>query len=303
MNVLDYIRAKLEHRQHLPSIEPFVRGFTGTIERQEGGRGYVSYGSAKKLNKTEVLIDELPVACWTSTFKTHLLKMQNKGDITDFVEDHTTTKVSFKVKLTSIQLSRMDKTGLNKAFRLSSNMQLTNMNAFDADNNIQKFKSAEDIADAYFPTRLSLYHDRKSVLQSEMDYDVTMLRNKARFIKVVSEGQVNLIGGRSSKEETAQALQKLGFTSISELKTIRHDNSASRNRENEDQAEESDASTSSVDSDYDYLLNMPLSSLTVEKIDGLNREAAKKEDDLKEIQAKKPEDMWRYDLEKLASYL
>ena len=29
-----------------------------------------------------------------------------------------------------------------------------------------KFVSAESIADSYFPTRLSLYHDRKSVLQS-----------------------------------------------------------------------------------------------------------------------------------------
>jgi hypothetical protein len=41
----------------------------------------------------------------------------------------------------------------------------------------------------------------------------------------------------------------------------------------------------SADSDFDYLLRMPLSSLTREKIEDLNHEASKTEQDLKDVSA------------------
>jgi DNA topoisomerase-2 len=308
LSVLDYIRAKLEQRVQLPQIEPYARGFTGEIERQTDGSGYISYGRIKAVNSKTVLIDELPIGVWTSNYKAHLLKMQTKGEISDFVEDHTTTRVSFKVKLKPSQLSRMEQGGLEKAFRLKTNLLLTNMNAFDVDGKIQKFNSAESIADAYFPTRLSLYHDRKSVLQSKMENTATTLRNKARFIQMVSDGQIDLVGGRISKEDTSSMLRNFEFNTMMELEVIKNRNSLNNNADGENSVEADGensvgADALSVDSDFDYLLRMPLSSLTREKIEDLNHEASKTEQDLKDVSATKPEEVWMSDLEKLASHL
>eukprot|EP00539_Tryblionella_compressa_P011356 CAMPEP_0178778216 /NCGR_PEP_ID=MMETSP0745-20121128/881_1 /TAXON_ID=913974 /ORGANISM="Nitzschia punctata, Strain CCMP561" /LENGTH=229 /DNA_ID=CAMNT_0020435341 /DNA_START=1 /DNA_END=690 /DNA_ORIENTATION=- len=228
----------------------------------------------------------------------------------DFVENHTTTKVSFTVKLKPSQLSRMQQSGLEKTFRLKSNLQLTNMNAFDAAGKIQKYNSAESIADAYFPTRLSLYHDRKSVLMAQMEYKANLLHNKARFIRMVSEGKIDLIGGKNSKGDTLSILQNHGFSTIDELQILRNnssihskDSEESSNLDDFEQKEEKEEDIRNDLTSYDYLLKMPLSSLTTEKIAGLTKEAEKTKSELETITSTKPEDIWLTDLDKLAPHL
>ncbi len=305
MSVLDYIRAKLDQTLNLPRIEPYVKGFDGTIERD--GSRYTSYGKIEILDSKTVHIDELPVGVWTNTYKSFLLKMQSKGLINDFKEDHTTTKVSFTVKLKPSQLYRMQQNGgLEQSFKLKSNLQLTNMNAFDADGSIQKFQSAEAIADAYFPTRLSLYFDRKSVLMSEMKYKSALLENKARFIQLVSEGQIDLVGGRLSEDKTVSVLKSHGFNTMNELKSIRNDNSIHKNLARNDDITRDDGETPDNgrnDSSFDYLFKMPLSSLTSDRISTLTKDASETKTNLNSISNLRSEELWLSDLEKLSEYL
>ena len=305
LSVIDYVRAKLERHLDLPLIEPYSRGFRGTFERLDDGKGYRSCGIIKAVDDKTVQIDELPVGVWTDAYKAHLLRMQSNGIVSDFIENHTTTKVSFTVRLTPSQLQRMESTGLSTSFRLRSNQLLTNMNAFDEFGQIQKFSSAEAIADAHFPIRLSLYHDRKSVLQSKMEYIAAKQRNKARFIQMVSDGEFSLIGGNVSRHEASQMLFDRGFNTAADLEAIRSSNSLSeRLKESEIVPEEEEnLSHGETESDYDYLLQMPLSSLTREKIESLMKEAEKIEDELKTVRATEPEELWMNDLDKLAKHL
>ena len=305
LSVIDYVRAKLERHLDLPLIEPYSRGFRGTFERLDDGKGYRSCGIIKAVDDKTVQIDELPVGVWTDAYKAHLLRMQSNGIVSDFIENHTTTKVSFTVRLTPSQLQRMESTGLSTSFRLRSNQLLTNMNAFDEFGQIQKFSSAEAIADAHFPIRLSLYHDRKSVLQSKMEYIAAKQRNKARFIQMVSDGELSFIGGNVSRHEASQMLFDRGFNTAADLEAIRSSNSLSeRLKESEIVPEEEEnLSHGETESDYDYLLQMPLSSLTREKIESLMKEAEKIEDELKAVRATEPEELWMNDLDKLAKHL
>ena len=304
MSVIDYIRARLDGALELPFIDPYAKGFLGRIERNE--KGYTSFGRIKALNKKTVLIDELPIGVWTSSYKAHLLKMQSKGIITSFKEDHTTTKVSFKVTMKPGQLSRMQRSGLEKSFRLRSNLQTTNMNSFDRDGMIKKFASPEAIADEYYPTRLSLYHDRKSVLMSEMKYASAIMQNKARFIQMVSDGKIDLIGGRMTSEQTTALLKQYDFKTMEELDVIRRDNSLRKDEIEEigliDETTLSDDDTAALAS-FDYLLKMPLSSLTSERIATLSSEASKKETELKNIMSTEPEQIWMTELDRLAGHL
>lgn len=307
MSVLDYIRSKLDGTVDPPKLKPYANGFRGTIERLDTDKGYISQGLIKKLDIKTVQIDELPIGTWTNKYKAHLIRMQSNGIISDIVENHTTTKVSFLVKLKPSQLKRMEESGLEKAFKLRSNLLLTNMNAFDEMGNIRKFESAEAIADAYFPIRLSLYHDRKSVLQSKMEYSASKQRNKARFIQMVSDGQIDLVGGRITKDEASMILAREGFSTARELEAVRNNNSLAKKQEttssSEDTEAEFDEDSGESQSDFDYLLKMPLSSLTKERIESLNQEAKKIEDELDAVRGTTPEELWMTDLEKLARHL
>ena len=307
-DILNYIIARLDEVEDLPPIRPYARNFGGRIEPQEDGCGYVTYGRAKQATENSVLIDELPLGVWTDQYKQSLLKMRDRGEIMGFVENHTTTKVSFEVKLSSAKLQRImnSATGLEGAFKLKSKLSTMNMHAFDANSVIHKYKSAEEIADAFFAVRMALYHDRKSVLESEMKHASVLMKNKANFIRAVVDGEIDLISGRQSKAEIVDQMKTLKFASASDLDMIRNDNTVLRQQEDE-QDEENDMgeaegrqeATTPIQ-EFDYLLNMALSNLTSEKITQLQDDAARKEQDLEAIQKRTPSDLWRADLEKLA---
>ncbi len=49
-DVLEYVRAKLENEDTLPTIRPWARGFVGTMETKNDGSGYRSIGIAEVSN-------------------------------------------------------------------------------------------------------------------------------------------------------------------------------------------------------------------------------------------------------------
>lgn len=66
--------------------------------------------------------------------------------------------------------------------------------------------------------------------------------------------------------------------------------------ETEEAAEEENDGGPVSDSDFDYLLSMPIWSLTKEKIEKLRQQAAEKERELLSLLEKSPKDMWKTDL-------
>ena len=302
-DVIAYIRAKIDSSSTLPPIRPWVRGFIGDLVMSNDGLGFISFGVATTMNTKTLHISELPVGKWTSNYKELLLKMREKGDILSFVEDHTTTAVNFTVTLQPDKLAAFELKGIHKAFGLQSNLNTTNMNAFDANNIIKKFETFESMADAHFPTRLALYHDRKSVLESDLNYKASMLRNKAQFILAVADGKLELTGKpRKTQSETIARLEELDFLDAMKLKAIKNNNAVAARRLLK-ASDDDDDEANDEEVNFDYLLNLPLSSLTSEKIDSLLSDAEETEGALAKLKMTTPEDMWRTDLEKLESHL
>jgi DNA topoisomerase-2 len=131
-----------------------------------------------------------------------------------------------------------------------------------------------------------------------------MMRNKARFIQAVADGEIELVRQRQTKEETIARLVELGFDNSTTLKTIRRDNALYKKRELLKTPEElADDDAVEEEGHYDYLLNMPLSSLNAEKIQELHRDAEKNESQNEELKKTSPEDLWRNDLDRLEAHL
>jgi len=307
LDVLKYIRAKLEGKKRLPSIRPWVKGFDGNINIDAERDSYITEGTLTITSKSSLSITELPVGVWTSDYKEYLVKMLKKGEIKSFTENHTTSAVSFDVKVNMAKLTRLMKGDIHKTFKLRNSLSTRNMHAFTPDMDIVRYKSPRDIADAFFPIRLGLYADRKSVLESNMEYSTTLMRNKARFIQAVSTNDIDLLNGKKSKDATIALLGEMEFVKQSDLEVIKSNNTVATRRAlnavvaNEEL--EQDPHTLDPSKEYDYLLSMPLSSLTAEKIEALNNEAAKMDAKMEELKNTSVVELWKSDLDKLESHL
>ena len=170
---------------------------------------------------------------------------------------------------------------------------------------IVRYSTPQEIADEFFPVRLDLYRDRKSVLECNLEFDAALARNKARFIETVSAEKIDLLRGRKSKDATVAQLEDMKFSKLSELNSIKLNNSVSERRGTVviDGSKRDDESNKGSINEYDYLLNMSLSSLTLEKIEALRDEASKTDEKLKKIQNTTAEDLWIEDLDKLEPHL
>lgn len=180
------------------------------------------------------------------------------------------------------------------------------MHAFSTRMKIIRFNTPQEIADEFFPVRLNLYRDRKSVLESNMEFAAALTKNKARFIETVTEEKIDLFRGRKSKEATITLLESMKFSKLSELNAIKMDNAIAKRRAadiNIGVSVTGDDDKKGSINEYDYLLNMPLSSLTSDKIEALNEEASKIDKNLKRIKNTTAQDMWREDLDKLEPHL
>jgi len=307
LDVLKYIRAKLEGKKRLPSIRPWVKGFDGNINIDAERASYITEGTLTITSKSSLSITELPVGVWTSDYKEYLVKMLKKGEIKSFTENHTTSAVSFDVKVNMAKLTRLMKGDIHKTFKLRNSLSTRNMHAFTPDMDIVRYKSPRDIADAFFPIRLGLYADRKSVLESNMEYSTTLMRNKARFIEAVSTNDIDLLNGKKSKDATISSLEEMEFVKQSDLEVIKSNNTVAKRRALNTivASEELELDPHALDpsKEFDYLLSMPLSSLTAEKIEALNNEAAKMDAKMEELKNTSAEELWKSDLDKLESHL
>jgi len=289
LDVIQYIRGKINGAQQsdLPKIRPYVHGFRGdiSIEKQH----YVTTGKIEKVSPSCVHISELPVGKWTTDYKKHLTKLRDMNVIRSFEENHTTSSVSFNVTMRPSELDRI-KNDLETQFKLTTKFGITNMHCFDQDGKIIKYVTPEEIADVFFVTRLRLYHQRKDFLETRALYNATILENKARFITE----KIDFIENKKSMEEMVQLLKDKQYTSASELERIKHGKAANETSGNE---------CNKIPPNFDYLLNMPLSSFTSEKVHDLLENAKKLQHELDVVRLNSVENMWKEDLKKLERYL
>ncbi len=167
----------------------------------------------------------------------------------------------------------MRKGDLETAFRLESLLPSTNMNLFDQKGVIQKFASAEEIAEAFFPIRLEMYKKRKQNMEKLAEFEAVLLESKAKFIEFVADGRIDLVQRRLAKTELVQILMDQGFMKQSELNVIKQKQVVGTN---EVSVNETAASVINPETEFSYLLNMPIFSLTSERVAELQKEAKKK---------------------------
>ena len=124
--------------------------------------------------------------------------------------------------------------------------------------------------------RADLYDLRKAYLLARLEKEHETLRNKVRFIKAVIEGDITI--NRVKRKVIAATLWSQKYATISQLNEIQAEEKRATVINNEEQADSEVPAANNEDglaagevrpSEYDYLLTMPLWSLSEERVEEL----------------------------------
>jgi DNA topoisomerase-2 len=215
---------------------PYYSKFRGSI-RKVGPQEYECRGVFKMEGGDTLVITELPVETWTMDFREKLEKMLADGVIRDFSDTSTDTDVLVKIKLGSAGAAPVEKLLVEK-------IKLTNMHAFNSQCVIHKYESVTEILREFCGSRLGLYRDRIAYLLKELRDKLPYHENVVRFIRQQCEDKPRPELRKKTGEECDRLLSLDNFVKIKDS--------------------------------YDYLLNLPIASLTL-------KHALKHEKDLEDL--------------------
>ena len=189
------------------------------------------------------------------------------SDYKDFLEGLVEKKVivDFREKHTEKNvLFEIDYSGEPdlSILKLEKVIRTTNMHAFDPEGKIKKYTDPLDIIRDWFEVRKTFYTKRKNYLLKDLSHKAAIAENKHRFITLIVNDELVL----SKKTESVI---------LSELRTLKFYKS---------------------EGSYKYLLDMSISSLTLERAEKLSLEAKRLKNELTILENTSQKQMWNTDL-------
>ena len=173
--------------------------------------------------------------------------------------------------------------GVEKMLKLSDTISLTNMYMFNEKKQLQKYNSVQKIVDEYIPIRLLYYQKRRAYLLHQLEKAAFLAKEKMRYLRMCISGEVDL--RRLPKQQAIDVLERYGFVPLSDM------------------GNKGDESGTHKQSEFNYLLKLPMDSVTEEKCHQFETEMMQKEAAFVEMQRKTEEQLWLDDLEELEKAL
>lgn len=265
-------------RKKMKKMDPWYRGFAGTIKPTKGERGkYDSLGVWTE-QKGYLDISELPIKRWTSDYKEFLQGMLPGSDkrtkiaIQDVREYHTENKVLFSLRMdpSAIKAAKADQ-GIQENMKLRTNISENNMVLFDREGKIKRYKNVLEIMYEFAKIRLKYYEIRKKYLMGKLSLERDLLSNRARFIGMIIAKKLHV--NNRPKKDVVKDLSRLKFRKFGDTNPPR--------------------------TGYEYLLSMQILSLTKERKEELEKMLKDKTEQLNLLKRTTIQKLWDGDLDRL----
>ena len=268
-DIINYIKKKLAGTEH-PRMEltPWFKNYKGTVRFNEETKQYESVGSIVQNNMTSYTIDEIPVETSYQKYIEILDRLEDDKVIIDYVDkcDPRTNEILFEVKTTrEFTRNHEDIESLYRVFKLVKSLP-ENLNCIDEENRVKEFSSIQEILDEFIKIRLSFYKKRKDWMLESMKNDLIKLASKYYFVYGIVNGTI--IVSKRKKDNIVAQLEKID-------------------------------KIHKVDGSYDFLLAMPIHSLTHEKLEELKKQIEDGKEKYKKTKETSINDMWLADLREL----
>jgi len=282
LTIIDYLENSLNDNIEKPDITPYYKNFKGSIIKLTESK-WLFKGCYERTGKKEIRVTELPIGLWTDDYKKYIEelidgnKTTTKGKkktvivkdyndmSTDIVVD-VTIIFSSENKLDELINKKIDDNSneLEKLLRLYTTKTTTNMHLFDENEKLKKFKTPMEIIDHYIDIRLNTYVKRKKYLIKLLEHETKILINKVKFIKELLNNTLDL--RNKKKIDICEMLKNKDYDIIDD------------------------------DSEFKYLIRLPMDSVSEENIEILEKNKDIKVKELNKLIKTKEKDIWLSEL-------
>ena len=260
-----YISDKLAGKNPRGDFTPYFNGFNGTVEQGETPNQWLIKGTIQKIAKNKVLITEVPIGYDLKSYLKVLDSLEDDKKIVSYKDLSDNDIFKFEVSFLTKDLEQLSDDDILERLKLIKKVS-ENYTVLDENNKIIEFNSAKEICDYYINFKLSYVQKRKEYLIEKCNSDLSILKSKIAFIKGVTQNEI--IISKKKKDEIVKQLEKTqGIIKVNDS--------------------------------FDYLLKLPLYSLTAEKILELEKQLKETKDSLKLLKETTAENLWTKDIEEL----
>jgi len=261
--IKEYIKAYLENEE-LPSLKPYYNGFEGSIEAGENNNQWIISGNIERKTNTKLLITELPIGYNLGSYIKILDTLEDKKIIRSYSDLSEDDKFKFEVVIDTKTMKK-DDSSIMDILKLTKKVT-ENFTVLDEKNRVVIYKSPEEVINHYIKVKLDYLNKRKTYLIQAIQNEINILKSKYIFIKNVTEEKIKV--NKKKKVEIITQLQN--FTDIIK-----------------------------VDDTYEYLLRMPIYSLTQEKMAELLKEVETKENELSKVKNEEISETWEKEIKEV----
>jgi len=248
----------------IQEIKPYNRFFNGIYTKdKDNPKKWFIRGSFEIKNTSTVKITELPPSMTFEKYEIILDSLVDSKQIVSY-EDNCKDIIDYTIKFNRETLSQLDDDKLVKLLKLEET-ETEIFTTIDENGKLKIFESDLEIISYFVNFRLNYYDKRKQYLIDKFKYDLKILSNKGRFIKAILDGKVEV--KNTPKEEIIKSIDTLGIDKI--------------------------------DDSYDYLLRMPIWSLTKEVFEKLKMDWKSKKEELSTTESLDIKEMYITDLQEL----
>lgn len=265
-NPKDVVQACIDHLngKKIKELKPWFAEFSGSWTRDKENPNKWYAKGIYELGKCNVHVTELPPDWTFEKYESYLDGLVDKKTIKDY-DNNSSSVVDYDLKFKKDELQALvDKDKLENLLKITSSFT-ENLTTLDENGKLKIFDCAEDIVKYFVEFRLGYYQKRKDYLLDKYNKELKELCLRAKFIKSIIDKK--LVVNNVKKEIIIGWLEDNHFDKI--------------------------------DGSYNYLLNMPIWSLTKERFDDLMEKAKQKKLQIEETEKLKPKEMYLGDLQEL----
>ena len=248
----------------ITEIKPSINEFGGEfIQDTENNKRWIIRGKFQRVNTSTVRITELPPSMTYEKYEAILDKLCDDKVIVSY-DNNCKDNIDYVIKFTRAELEKITDDKLIKIFKLEE-YSTEIFSTLDEFGKLKIFENTSDIIRYFVNFRLEYYHKRKEFMLNKMRHDLKVLSNRGRFIKAILDEKLKV--NNVSKPDIIKGIEEMKLEQI--------------------------------DGNYDYLLRMPIYSLTKELFEKLKADFTAKKEEIKVLEETDPKDMYLLDLDEL----
>ena len=245
-------------------IKPSINEFGGEfIQDTENNKRWIIRGKFQRVNTSTVRITELPPSMTYEKYEAILDKLCDDKVIVSY-DNNCKDNIDYVIKFTRAELEKITDEKIIKIFKLEE-YSTEIFSTLDESGKLKIFENTSDIIRYFVDFRLEYYHKRKEFMLKKMRHDLKVLSNRGRFIKAILDEKLKV--NNVSKPDIIKGIEDMNLEQI--------------------------------DGNYDYLLRMPIYSLTKELFEKLKADFTTKKEEIKVLEETDPKDMYLLDLNEL----